>query len=435
MNGNALIEALNALGVATGVTHDIPSSLGVSYCIRKAQDMINVSSYLVGRIKAPNHTYNSGDTIVGLPYTSTRKWCTFVPNNVSFETYLTSLSDPNSYAYTVDPGHGNYGCLYYGSVCGTFVAYCLGIKALRHTNWDFFGIPGMEKIENQSAQGMQLGYVINAAKNNRTHAQICIGIERNDGVVTSITLAESTDPVCRAVEYTAEEFNNLLVDYTILSYSKIDENTYEPIIVPYYNKNIMPAKGNKANWYTTENVIINVLNKADYTNYIVYKDGAQYATAAIGNGSTINLGNMPYGKYYMVLTNNNNQTTPVEWIVVDIQMSVTAMNGGVLRFTFSSANATPIACCWARPSDYMANLVYDITNTDIQKGFKDTSLSSTHYSCYGVEGYEGKGSQYELYHGYYTTGGNKIRPRMYFKTEFGVITTDWNASGNITYVE
>ena len=451
-NGNTHFQKLNTLeqrvfdieqnGLPTsGITHDVPQTLGEYYCVRKAQEMINIDAYLVGQVKAPNHTYSSGDTLKGLPYSSTKRYNTLVPNHVSYETYLTALSAPNSYAYTVHPESGTYSYLYYGIVCGVFVCYCLGIKVLRHTNWNMFGIPGMEKVDVQDAQSMRIGYIVNCAKNGVTHARICIGVTRNNGVVTTITLAESTDPVTRAVDYTAEQFNAILTDYTILKYNKIEENTYDPsksaYIIPYINKNLMPKKGNKANWSTTEEVVVDVLAKGNYVNYMVFKDGEQYgSTSAIGSSTTINLGTLPYGKYSMVFVDGNgNKSASVEWIVVDMQMSVTALSGGILRFTFSSANAVPLACAWARPNDYMCNLIYEINKEDLQKGYKDTSLSTEHMANYGVSGYENKGTEYDQYHTYYTSGGNKIRPRMFFETEFGIITTDWSASGDITYVD
>lgn len=111
---NQEVETLKTEGggsAQTGITHDVPETLGEYYLVRKAEEMVNVSAYLKGTIAAPNHTYSAGDTIVGLPYSSTRKENTFVPNHVSFETYLTALSDPNSYAYTKNPGHGAFGNL------------------------------------------------------------------------------------------------------------------------------------------------------------------------------------------------------------------------------------------------------------------------------------------------------------------------------------
>lgn len=453
-NGNTLFDDLNALEgrvsnieegggggggstpVATGVTEDTPKTLGEYYCIRKAQELIQATAYLAAAMNVPSHSYSAGDTIKGVPYSSTRVDNTFVPNYVSLETFITAVSDPNSYAYTKDPGFGYMGQLYYGVVCAVFVCHCLGAP-LRHRNFDMFSIDGMELVQQQNAQAFRIGYWVNDARGSGPHARLCIGVKRNNGVVTHVTLAESVQPVCRAVEYTAEEINTMLQTYLLLRYKNLDKNVYHPEKSPYnkffINKTLMPKKGNKANWSTTEDVIIDILNKGDFTQYVVVKDGVEASPVNIGSGSTINLGRLPFGKYSMYFKNNNSQSAPVEWIVVDMQMSAVAQSGGIVRFTYSSANATPICCAWGR-SDYMLQLMFDLTDEDIATGIKDTSLSTEHLPCYGQSGYSGKGSNYEAYHAEYAAGTTKIYPRMMFETEFGVISTDW-PSTEITYID
>lgn len=438
-NGTQLIDKLNALEAKVGSNsgEDIPQTLGELYCIRKAEEAVEVSQYIRNTLKVLNGNKAAGDTLVGLPYSSTRKEDTFVPVNVSYDTYLTAMSDAQSYAYTRTPNLGAYGYLYYGSVCGVFVCWCLGIKNIRHKNWDMFNIPDLVTIDTQDAQAMRIGYIVNCAKNNITHARICIGVTRENGVVTSLRMAESTGPVCKITEYTASGFNATLSDYTIMRYERLDENTYDPSNSPYNtifcNRNMMPKKGNRSNWMTSEDVIIDVLDAASYTSYVLYKNGVAASPVALGSGTTINLGHLPYGKYKMVLTDGTNESSPVEWIVVDMQMTATAMSGGIVRFTFSSANATPMAAHWCR-EDYMANLVYDISEEDIANGYIDTILSQEHNQCYGIEGYSGMGSQYELYHTDYATNQNPIYPRMTFKTEYGIIKTPMPSTA-IYYVE
>ena len=50
----------------------------------------------------------------------------------------------------------------------------------------------------------------------------------------------------------------------------------------------------------------------------------------------------------------------------------------------------------------------------------------------GVSGYTGKTTLYDAWHSYFAS--NAIMPRMFFETEFGVISTDWPSSG-VTYIE
>lgn len=436
-NGTQLIEKLNALEAKVGSNsgEDMPQSLGELYCIRKAEEMVEVSQYIRNTLKVPNGNKAAGDTMKGLPYSSTRVEDTLVPMHVSYETYLTAMSDAQSYAYTKSPNLGAYGYLYYGCVCGVFVCWCLGIKNIRHRNRDMFDIPGLVTVDTQDAQAMRIGYIVNCAKNNITHTRICIGVTRENGVVTSLRMAESTDPVCKITEYTAADFNATLSDYTIMRYERLDENTYDPSNSPYNtifcNRNIMPKKGNRSNWLDSEDVIIDVLDAASYTSYVLYKNGVAASPVALGSGTTINLGHLPYGKYRMVLTDGTNESSPVEWIVVDMQMSAEALSGGKVRFTFSSANATAMAAHWCR-ADYMANIVVDVEDADRANGYIDTELRQTPSQCSGISGYTN--SQYEEYHAYYATSQNPIYPRMTFKTEYGIIKTkQWSTP--IYYVD
>lgn len=453
-NGNDLFQNLNSLegrvasleqvspSVGDGVTHDTPQTLGEYYCVRKALELIAASEYLTNTMVTPigggnTRTYNAGDTFNGIPYSSDKKFNTFVPNHVSFETFCTALSDPNSYAYTIHPHSGVNEHLYYGLVCTEFACHCLGIKPIIPINWELFDVPGMELVE-QDAQAAHIGYLLNVeGVNNGYHVRVIIGVTRTNGVVTSVTLAEETsaEPNTRAVEYTAEEFNTMLETYTMIRYNKLEENTYEPLLSPYkmpfFNKNIMPKKGDKANWTTTEDVIIDILDKGDYTQYVVVKDGVASSPVNIGSGTTINLGHMDFGKYSLYLTDGSNKSASVEWIVVDIHMAAEARSGGIIRFTFSSKNATAIACGWARTLDCIVFPTFKVTKEDIIKGYKDTKLSTAPSLVYDLPRYSERKTQSQVFNRYYSS--SIIRPRMLFETEFGIITTDWGTdSDNIT---
>lgn len=454
-DGNTLFGKLNTLeervaeveengggggSSATGVTQDIPLTLGELYCIRKAMDMIHATAYITNSLAVPDDSPQvAGDTI-GIPYSSTVVDNTFVPNHVSFDTFFTAMSDPNSYAYSVHPKPGTpRAYLYYGQVCTEFACHCLGIKPIIHINGEIFDLPGMELVE-QSAQAARIGYILNSeGRGNRYHVMVVIGVKRYNGVVTHVTLAEGTVPYPRATEYTATEFNTMLNTFTMCKYNKLHENTYEPMMspyrMPYFNKTIMPKKGDKANWSTTENVVIDILDKGDFTQYVVVKDGVAASPVNIGSGSTINLGHMAYGKYSLYLTDGTNNSAAVEWIVVDMHMTAEAMSGGIVRFSFSSKNAVPIACAWANPSSYFMMPTFAVTKEDIVNGYKDTKPSTEQNIVANISGYSTKKSQYDLWNNHYKYSGGIIRPRMLFETEFGIITTDWGTSANnITYI-
>lgn len=452
-SGNTLFNNLNTLeervsqveqsggggSSSSGVTQDVPLTLGELYCVRKAMDLIKATAYLTNTLAVPdNNTQVAGDTIVGIPYSSTVVENTFVPNHVSFDTYYTALSDPNSYAYTRIPKPDNARAyLYYGMVCTEFACHCLGIKPIIHINGEIFDLDGMELV-TQDAQAAHIGYILNSeGRGNRYHILVVIGVKRLNGAVTHVTLAESTAPYPRATEYTASEFNTMLDTFTMCKYNRLHENTYEPWMspykLPYVNKTIMPAKGDKANWSANEDVVINIINKGDFTQYVVVKDGVEASPVNIGSGTSINLGHMAYGKYSIYLTDGTNKSAPVEWIVVDMHMSATAMSGGIVRFSFSSKNAVPIACAWANPSSYFMMPTFAVTKEDIVKGYKDTKPSTEQNIVAGITEYSQQKTQYALWRNFYSGGSNTIRPRMLFETEFGIITTDWNNANDVTY--
>lgn len=457
-NGNVLFQGLEALEgrvaaieqytPTTGdvVTHDVPQTLGEYYCVRKALELVAASEYLTNSMTTPTgsgntRTYNAGDTFHSIPYSSTVVENTFVPNHVSFETFVTALSDPNSYAYSVHPKPAVNAHLYYGCVCTEFACHVLGIKPIIHINAELFYLDGMELVE-QDAQAAHIGYLINVeGKNGSYHVRVIVGVTRTNGVVTSITLAEETsrEPNTRLVEVTADEFNTLLDTYVMFKYNKLEENTYEPLLSPYkmpiFNKNIMPKKGNKANWSTTENVIIDILDKGDFTQYVVVKDGVPASPVSIGSGTTINLGQMAFGKYSLYLTDGTSKSGAVEWIVVDMNMVAEARAGGIVRFTFSSKNATAIGCAWANPNSYFMTPTFEVTKEDIIKGYKDTIPSRENTIVSNNPDYAQMKTQFDLWNNIYKGNGGKIRPRMMFETEFGIITTDWGTSANnITYI-
>lgn len=419
-DGNPISEKL-----APQTVDDIPRSLGVLYCLKKAQDLINISQYIQASLPVPGDNKVAGDSLVGMPYSTTRKTNTFVPNTVSFESYISALYDPDSFAYTINPGLGTYGALYYGIVCMMFCQYCLGIEVPRHRNMSAFGIPGIEQVELQDVQSMQLGYIINTAKNGLVHCMVCTGITREDGKITSIRMSESVHPVCREVSYTPSQFNNLLSDYTILRYNKIDENTYKQFIPAdlalLNNKAVQTKKGTRSLWGKDENVVLDILSRGSYTHYKLTKNGVVSSTEELPVSDEINLGVLGYGKYSLCLTDGENDSMPVEWIVVDYDVTAESEAGGIINVAFASENATPIGIAWS-DSNYMFQIVKEVGMAEMVAGTMATSLDKdTIWANHDVDGYAGD-TEYELMSSTYTEG-TAVYVRVMFRTEFGIYTT------------
>ena len=70
--------------------------------------------------------FPKGVEVVGLPYSSVERTDKFIPENVSFETFLSAVANPHSKLYTA--GHGKVCRANFGIVCNSFVRYALGIR-------------------------------------------------------------------------------------------------------------------------------------------------------------------------------------------------------------------------------------------------------------------------------------------------------------------
>lgn len=366
-------------------------------------------------------TYNANTSIEGVVYSSTRYEDLLVPNNVSMWTYLSSMTDPQSYLYTrnvkTDYGLGGLANAYYGQVCSSFVQWCLGIKEnfqiYQMHYWDGFSLK-----ESQDATNLEVGDILLSL--SAAHTKICIDVDGNDFII-----AEGVPNTCEYAKYSISTINGWIANngYKIYQYSDVD---YVPKqVVGYadkngeyydFNWNIMPRRGDKANWRKDENVIIDILDLGNYTSYQLYKNGTLQSTTAISSGSTdINLGILPYGKYKMRLTDGTNYSGYVYWIVANYSESAQKVTPSsspkAVRIDFASANATPVWITWRRPQsasstgNNMPVWTTKITPTDVTNGYV-ISEPPSHFFSYG---------DYNM-----STWEYKVA----YETEYGIISSD-----------
>ena len=151
-------------------THDQPESQGVVNVLKRAKQYATVRWVPVARMpKSVDSDYcNFPDKTVpghwgafkpktGLPYSSARYEEKYIGTNVSLETFMTALKNPNSVLYTRDwTGKGPRMSSWYGIVCSGFGSWCLDLPQYRNTSrWRDY--PDIETIPLTSAQDVKLG--------------------------------------------------------------------------------------------------------------------------------------------------------------------------------------------------------------------------------------------------------------------------------------
>ena len=227
----------------------------------------------------PAHKPQTGANYAAVGFTNEK----YVGTNVSIETFMTALANPNSVLYT-RPQHGKskLAAAYYGTVCSEFASYVLGLPF--HIDCPQF--PTMEEfqhIDSGKLEDLQLCDLLNEAK---THTAVITGIDRDkNGTVVRITVTESTPPQVQVTEFLPQEFVNWWFKrgYQVLRYKKLHTVTYTPdpwvhldgdpaLPAPAPNPIILPDFGNKANYLLGETVTFSVFD-ARYTEITVTLNG------------------------------------------------------------------------------------------------------------------------------------------------------------------
>lgn len=305
-----------------------PQHLGQINVIRKALQQCNIKWTPVRSGFAATHAeevydmvngrkyFKQGVEYTGIPYTSTNFLGRAVGTDVSVETFMTAVKNPNSVLYTEDLRDynvpGGVGP-YYGGNCSSFTNAVQGIQCVcRGRNNNFAGNRILESPQN--AEALQIGDVIYLTnpQPDSGHTIAVIGIEKDEhGFITKIIEAEQDGKRAKVYEYTKEQFeqrfffggygiqdgwayrNTELVDNT--DFTQMFVGVYdESGEIPYpYSETIGINIGNKANFNKAENreIEITFLSPSTMNSFSLYKGttliGSYNASgASAGFGST-----------------------------------------------------------------------------------------------------------------------------------------------------
>ena len=370
------------------------NNIGVYNAIKNIKQLCDISYTLSNDLKCETN-YNSGTSLTGLIYSSSRYEDLLVPNNVSLWTFLSAASDPNSYFYTRDISLSPYSIkgqahAYYGQVCSSAIQYALGIKfnfqMIQMHIWD-----GMELISEQIIDSIKPGAILMS----KGHVMMCIDVERNkNGEIKNATIAEGNAPLARYSKHDASSLNALinakgyqLFNYKHINNTKLNTSPFTSrngdINKSYsFNNNIMPRRGDKANWRKDENVEIDILNIGNYNAYKLFRNDTIIDTIEIDPSlKIIDLGFQKFGNYKMCLTNGSQDSEYVYWIVVDYNIYAEKYSENTAKVTFSSNNATPIFLTWRLPqsdsgsSNNMPEWTVPITKEEVDANNIITSIA------------------------------------------------------------
>ncbi|MBQ7718457.1 MAG: hypothetical protein IJT38_04080 [Clostridia bacterium] len=241
-------------------------------------------------LDVPTYTKETGKTVLkagvevtGMPYSSTEPTDKFITENVTFETFLSIIENPDSALYQKDlKGHGN-SWTYFGVVCNGLVRYALNIKR-RYSTRRWGTIPGMYKVADCGAytpEQIELCDVLYAF-GARSHVALITGLFCDgDGKIEKIEVSEAIRPVCVRRCFTVEEFYKEFEVFALWRYELVDSL---PPSDPDIDKllfekgagkdlpDIAVDYGNKSNYPAADDVVISAFAEGQ-NNIELYKNG------------------------------------------------------------------------------------------------------------------------------------------------------------------
>ena len=366
------------------LTADVPENQGVQNALWNMQQLVNITYTPIRTLPQTNKDFPANVSHKGLPYSSSRIEQAYVGSNVSFHTFMTALQNPNSYLYTVDLAadyNNKNGKTYYGVVCSTACAYALGIVP-NYTTYQWTEIPGMSLLETQNVQQLKLGDTIVG----QGHVVMITGIVRDQhGNVVSATVSEAAGADTHSRNYTVtaleERFPANLYQYcryeyikdttyTASEYVAVGDETAQKVT---YNTTIIPRKGDKANWRTTETVVLDVLKPSGYSSVKIYRwesdDWQLVKTVSVTD--VVKLSGLEPGTYKAQLTGSKGNSKSCYWLVTDVVSKAELYQGTrqvKVSFTASS-NAEPLYIQWINGSSNATIHITPLTDEHKAAGY------------------------------------------------------------------
>ena len=250
-----------------------PKSKAVEAALFRSRQLTDFTWTPVGDI--PVYTKETGKTKLpagveqsGMVYSSTEPTDKFITENITFESLMSIIANPDSAFYHKDlNGHSN-SWAYFGVVCNGLVRYALGIER-RYSTKRWPEIPGMRKIADDGthyAQQMELCDVLYAYGKGRNHVSLVTDILRDaSGNICQIEVSEAVRPTCVRKVYDLDAFYEHFRLFELWRYDFLDQVTMpDPHQAACLEQGVPPLPviavdyGNKSNYRCNEDVVISV---------------------------------------------------------------------------------------------------------------------------------------------------------------------------------
>ncbi len=288
---------------------------------------IPVYTKATGKTKLP-----AGEQQLGMLYSSTEPTDKFITENISFETFLSIVANPDSALYHKDLNGHNNSWAYFGIVCNGLARYAFNIRR-RYSTKRWSVVPGMRKIADEGtyrAEEIALCDVLHAFGNGRNHVALITDILRDEtGEIRQIEVSEAIRPTCVRKQYDLNAFFEQFKLFALWRYDFVDEVPMPDPVQDAQLRQGVPSLpviavdyGNKTNYRTYEDVVISTFAQAE-SEVEICRDGEVIEKITLPGRSRIQR-RFDRG-YYTIIHKNTGKT--VEFCVTEPEISHRVENG------------------------------------------------------------------------------------------------------------
>lgn len=267
-----------------------------------------------------NKLYFEGNKkVIGVPYSSVKEINTYLFQDVSYHTFISSVKNPNSVLYTENiscpPYHGLNCATYYGSVCSSSILWAFGIDIPYYAN-QIIKLSCVDKID-QNIDSLKVCDIMWCPG----HVQMVYNIEYKVDKICQISTFESSGHVAHISTYSREDFIKLweTTGYIGYRYKYIEYSNNRFVPSPFnnitINNDMCPSKGDRAVYRTEDIISINIFS-SNYKDIILYKDGVELSRSSL-KGNMYQFVDLSPGLYSVRICNNNFYSDPVHFEVID----------------------------------------------------------------------------------------------------------------------
>jgi hypothetical protein len=289
----------------------------------------DVPTYIKG---TGNTVLPAGVPVVGFPYASTEVTDKFFCENVSFESFVTAIANPDSKLY--QPGQAAFNACNYGIVCNGVARYALGIRR-RVSTLRWHVIPGMNMVKpagEYTFEDMQLCDVLLCTLGGiRNHVAMITDLLRDEnGVVQQVEVSEAIRPHCVRRSFDVDEYEKMFGLFGLWRYEYLEDappfDTEQDKLLHSGLDKVTPSitvdNGNHSNYLVSQQVIISTFIDTDDVIEI-YRNGQLIQSLPVRGRAVI-----PYapseGSYTLRLQKSGGN---VEFCVCDARIRHKSENG------------------------------------------------------------------------------------------------------------